>query len=94
MPKRSRREDRQLAMIASHAPQQMKQKTKSSEIATATAGKHAPAPAPKPTGTGKGTPLDIPLKDFSPQVRKMLIEGMVKGGRARVVTRKQSKEKK
>ena len=64
-----------------------KLKTKSSKPA----GKPA---APKPTGTVEGTPLDIPLKDFSPEVRQMLIEGMVKGGRARLVTRKQSKKSK
>ena len=76
-------------MISSQARQpQQKTKVKSSE----TAGK----PARKPTGTakGKGNPLDIPLKDFSPEVRDMLVAGMVKGGRARIVKRKQSKQKK
>ena len=35
-------------------------------------------------GKGKGL-LNIPLKDFSQEVRKMLVAGMVKGGKARVV---------
>ena len=77
-------------MISSHAPQP-KQKTKTSQVKTSkTAGK----PAHKPTGTAKGNPLDIPLKDFSPEVRDKLVAGMVKGGRARIVKRKQSKPKK
>ena len=50
-----------------HVNHRPKTKTKSSE----TAGK--PAPKPKPRN-----PIDIPLKDFSPEVRKLLIQGMVK----------------
>ena len=38
--------------------------------------------------------LNIPLKDFSPEVRKMLVAGMVKGGKARVVKVKKTKEDK
>ena len=44
---------------------------------------------------GKGKKkLNIPLKDFSPEVRKMLVAGMVKGGKARVVKVKKTKEDK
>ena len=85
MPKRSRTDDRKLAMISSHAPPQPQQKpkTKTSQVKSSeTAGKR------------KGNPLDIPLKDFSPEVREMLVAGLVKGGRARLITRKQSKESK
>ena len=42
-------------------------------------------------GKGKGL-LNIPLKDFSPEVRKMLVAGMVKGSKARVVKIKKTKE--
>ena len=86
MPKRSRTDDRRFGMISSHATQPQKTRTsiKSSETAR------------KPTGTEKGkrNPLDIPLRDFSPEVREMLVAGMVKGGRARIVKRKESKPKK
>ena len=82
MPKRSRKQDRKLGMVPSCEPQ-TKTKTKSSE----TAGK--PAPKPKPRN-----PIDIPLKDFSPEVRKLLIQGMVKGGKAIVVKKKKDKDEK
>ena len=78
-------------MISSQAPEAPQQKTKVKSSKTAS---KLAAPKPKPTGTAKGSPLDIPLKYFSPEVRKMLIEGMVKGRRARVVTRKHSKQSK
>ena len=78
MPKRSRKEDRRMAMIggSSQPPKKDTQK-KSSET----------------VGKGKGL-LNIPLKDFSPEVRKMLVAGMVKGGKARVVKVKKTKEDK
>ena len=82
MPKRSRKQDRMLGMVTS-CPRQTKTKTKSSK----TAGK----PASKPRST---KPIDIPLKDFSPEVRKLLIQGMVKGGKAKVVKRKKDKDEK
>ena len=82
MPKRSRKQDRKLGMVTS-CPPQTKTKTKSSQ----TAGK----PASKPRSTN---PIDIPLKDFSPEVRKLLIRGMVKGGKAKVVKRKKDKDEK
>ena len=47
----------------------------------------------KRVGKGKGF-LNIPLKDFSPEVRKMLVAGMVKGSKARVVKVKKTKEDK
>ena len=77
-------------MISSHAtkpqPQQKTKTKKSSETA------HKPTGTEK--GKGKSNPLDIPLRDFSPEVREMLVAGMVKGGRARIVKRKESKPKK
>ena len=82
-------------MISSHAPQpQPQQKTKKS---TSTSQVKSSETAHKPTGTekgkGKSNPLDIPLRDFSPEVREMLVAGMVKGGRASIVKRKESKPK-
>ena len=88
MPKRSRTDDRRFGMISSHAQKTDAQKTKTSIKSSETARK----------GTEKGkkgkNPLDIPLSDFSPEVREMLVAGMVKGGRARLVKRKESKPKK
>ena len=57
--------------MVTSCPPQTKTKTKSSETAS--------KPVSKPRST---KPIDIPLKDFSPEVRKLLIEGMVKGGKA------------
>ena len=82
MPKRSRKQDRKLGMVTSCEPQ-TKTKTKSSETAS------KPASKPKPRN-----PIDIPLKDFSPEVRKLLIQGMVKGGKAIVVKKKKDKDEK
>ena len=82
MPKRSRKQDRMLGMVTS-CPPQTKTKTKSSKTAS--------KPASKPRST---KPIGIPLKDFSPEVRKLLIEGMVKGGKAKVVKRKKDKDEK
>ena len=47
----------------------------------------------KTVGKGKGL-LNIALKAFSPKVRKMLVARMVKGGKARVVKVKKTKEDK
>ena len=44
-------------------------------------------------GKGKGL-FNIPLKAFCPEVRKTLVAGMVKGGKARVVKVKKTKEDK
>ena len=43
---------------------------------------------------GKQNILNIPLIYFSPEVRKMLVAGMVKGSKARVVKVKKTKEDK
>ena len=66
-------------------PTQPQQKTKTSIKSSETARKG--------TEKGKKNPLDIPLRDFSPEVREMLVAGMVKGGQARIVKRKESKPK-
>ena len=85
MPKRSRKEDKRLAMIggSSEPPKKDTQK-KSSE----TVGKGKDFFNMPPASC-----LNIPLKEFSPEVRKLLVAGMVKGGKARVV-KKTKKDKK
>ena len=86
MPKRSQKEDRRMAMIggSSELPKKDTQK-KSSE--TVSKGKDFFNMSP-------ASCLNIPLKDFSPEVRKMLVAGMVKGGKARVVKGKRPKRTK
>ena len=69
MPKRSQKEDRRMAMIGGSSQPPKKDTQKKSS---------------ETVGKGKDL-LNIPLKDFSLEVRKMLLAGMVKGGKARVV---------
>ena len=78
MPKRSRTHDKRMAMIGGSSQPPKKDTQKKSS---------------ETVGKGKGL-LNIPLKDFSPEVRKMLVAGMVKGSKARVVKVKKTKEDK
>ena len=83
MPKRSRTQDKMLAMIGGSSVPPKKQPKKDTQKESS-----------KTVGKGKQNLLNIPLKDFSPEVRKMLVAGMVKGGKARVVKVKKTKEDK
>ena len=83
MPKRSRMQDKMLAMIGGSSEPPKKQPKKDTQKESS-----------KTVGKGKKKLLNIPLKDFSPEVRKMLVAGMVKGGKARVVKVKKTKEDK
>ena len=78
MPKRSQMEDRRMGMIGGSSQPPKKDTQKKSS---------------KTVGKGKGL-LNIALKAFSPEVRKMLVAGMVQGGKARVVKVKKTKEDK
>ena len=62
-----------------------KAKPKSSKTAAAAAA------APKGKGKGKGKPINIPLDNISPELKKNLVQEMVKGGRAKVVKNSQVK---
>ena len=42
-------------------------------------------------GKGRGKPINIPLDDISPELKKLLVREMVKGGRAKVVKKSQIK---
>ena len=42
-------------------------------------------------GKGRGKPINIPLDDISPELKKILVREMVKGGRAKVVKKSQIK---
>ena len=76
-------QDKMLAMIGGSSEPPKKQPKKDTQKESS-----------ETVGKGKKNLLNIPLKDFSPEVRKMLVAGMVKGGKARVVKVKKTKEDK
>ena len=78
MPKRSRRDDLAKAMIGGRSDP--KPKPKSSDTA-----------ASKGKGKGRGKPINIPFDNISPELKKILVREMVKGGRAKVVKKSQVK---
>ena len=80
MPKRSRMQDKMLAMIGGSSEPPKKQPKKDTQKESS-----------ETVGKGKKNLLNIPLREFSPEVRKMLVAGMVKGGKARVVKVKKTK---
>ena len=47
--------------------------------------------ASKGKGKGKRKPINIPLANISPELKKILVREMVKGGRAKVVKKSQVK---
>ena len=79
MPKRSRRDDLAKAMVGGLGDK-AKIKPKSSNTAPAAA-----ASTSKGKGKGRGMPINIPLDNISPELKKILVQEMVKGGRAKVV---------
>ena len=87
MPKRSRTQDKMLAMIGGSSEPPKKQPKKEPPK------KDTQKESSETVGKGKKK-LNIPLTDFSPEVRKMLVAGMVKGGKARVVKVKRPKRTK
>ena len=45
----------------------------------------------KGKGKGKGKPINIPLDNISPELKRILVKEMVKGGSAKVVKKSQIK---
>ena len=78
MPKQSRRDDLAKAMIGGRSDP--KAKPKSSDTA-----------ASKGKGRGREKPINIPLDQISPELKKILVKEMVKGGKAKVVKKSQGK---
>ena len=94
MPKRSRRVDREKAMVGGSS--KPKPKPKSSDTAkstrpTSTKGKGT---AGKPTDTVKAKSIDIPLSECSAEFKKFVVTELVKSGKARVVKKPVKKGKK
>ena len=78
MPKWSRRDDLAKAMIGGRSDP--KPKPKSSYTA-----------ASKGKGKGRGKPINIPIDNISPELKKILVREMIKGGRAKVAKKSQVK---
>ena len=74
MPKQSRKEERAKSMVG----------------AGKLKGEKAPTPAPRSssdTATKRkgGKPINIPLKDVSPELKAILVQGLIKEGKAVIV---------
>ena len=78
MPKRSPKADLARAMIGGRSDP--KPKPKSSDSAAAAASERG-----KGKGKGRGKPINIPLDNISPELKKILVKEMVKGKREKVV---------
>ena len=85
MPKRSRKDDLAKAMDGGLGD---KTKAKAKAKVAASTSKVA---ASTSIGKGKGMPINIPLDYISPELKKILVQEIVKGGRAKIV--KMSKAK-
>ena len=75
MPKQSQRDDLAKAMIGGRSD------PKASSDRAASKGK----------GKGREKPINIPLDQISPELKKILVKEMVKGGKAKVVKKSQGK---
>ena len=58
-----------------------KEKPKVTKVAKTSDTASAPAPA---QGKGSG-PINIPLDEISPQLKKILVKEMIKGGKAKLI---------
>ena len=73
---------------------QMPKQSRRDDLAKAMIGgkpKSSDTGASKGKGKGRGKPINIPLDNISPELKKILVREMVKGGRAKVVKRSQIK---
>ena len=80
MPKRSRTEDRAKGMVGK-GELKAKEKPKTSDTARGKGKK------------GKGGPINIPLDNISPELKKILVKELVKGGKAKLVKKRGVKKK-
>ena len=99
MPKRSIRDNRAKAMIGGVKPKPNPMPKKPSDTArkqTAKTAKTRQTVAKGPTGGRtassdidlKKAPVNIPMKDMSPESKRLVVEELIRTGRARVVTRR------
>ena len=99
MRKRSIRDDQAKAMIGGVKPKPKPMPKKPSDTAhkqTAKTAKTGQTVAKGPTGGRaassdiglKKAPVNIPMKDMSPEFKRLVVEWLIRTGRARVVTRR------
>ena len=97
MPKRSIRDDRAKAMIGGVKPKPMPKKpSDTARKQTAKTAKTRQTIAKGPTrgraassNIGlKKAPVNIPMKDMSPEFKRLVVEELIRTGRTRVVTRR------
>ena len=97
MPKRSIRDDRAKAMVGGVKPKPMPKKpSDTARKQTAKTAKTRQTIAKGPTrGRAassdiglKKAPVNIPMKDMSPEFKRLVVEELIRTGRARVVTRR------
>ena len=92
MPKRSRTEDQAKGMVGK-GEFKAKEKPKTSDTARPGKGTKTSDIAPgKGKGSGSG-PINIPLDNISPELKKILVKELVKGGKAKLVKRGKKKSK-
>ena len=73
---------------------QMPKRSRRDDLAKAMIGgkpKSSDTGASKGKGKGRGKPINIPLGNISPELKKILVQGMIKGGRAKLVKKSQIK---
>ena len=99
MPKRSIRDDRAKAMIGGVKPKPKPMPKKPSNTARKQTVKTAKTRQTVAKGPTRGraassdiglkkAPVNIPMKDMSPEFKKLVVEELIRTGRARVVTRR------
>ena len=93
MPKRSRKEDREKAMVGGTSKQKSSDTAKSTRP-TSTKGKGTAGTAGKPTDTVKAKSIDIPLSECSAEFKQFVVAELVKTGKAIVVKKSVKKGKK
>ena len=95
MPKRSRKEDREKAMVGGTSKQKSSDTAKSTRpTSTKGKGKGTAGTVGKPTNTVKAKSIDIPLSECSAEFKKFVVTELVKTGKARVVKKAVKKGKK
>ena len=92
MPKQSRRDDLAKSMTSGVKPKKPMKPMKASSNSDAC--KQTVAKGPTSTGGRaassdmKRVPLNIPMGDMSPEFKRLVVDELIRTGRARVVTRK------
>ena len=82
MPKRSIREDKLKSMCGRRSIKKIKSPERKKPSDT----------APKATASKPSKPLNIPLRDVSPEFKRLVVKELIKSGKARVIKKKDMKK--